>query len=83
MSLELYKSKSLGKCGFPIKSYDLSKFLLISQGGTVLISVLSQQYNCLLELYTNFTKFLLFMKMYLPSTFYVRAIKDDCACIYD
>ena len=43
----------------------------------MLIYVMSQQYNCLMELYTNFTKFLLFMKMHLPSTFiqfrYVRA----------
>ena len=45
-------------------------------GGTLLVSVMSQQYNCLMELYTNFYKFLLYMKMYLPSTFifsYVRA----------
>ena len=44
----------------------------------MLISVMSQQYNCLMELYTNFTKFLFLMKMHLPSTFihvlrYVRA----------
>ena len=38
-------------------------------GGTLLISVMSQQYNCLMELYTNFYKSLLFMKMYLPSTY--------------
>ena len=30
-------------------------------GGTLLISVMSQQYNCLLELYTNFYKILLFI----------------------
>ena len=39
-------------------------------GGTLLISVMSQQYNCLMELYT------LFMKTYLPSSLilgYVRA----------
>ena len=47
-------------------------------GGTLLISVMSQQYNCLMELlYTHFFyNILLFMKMYLPSTFilgYVRA----------
>ena len=41
----------------------------------MLISVMSQQYNCPMELYTNFKKKLLFMKMHLPSTFirYVRA----------
>ena len=38
-------------------------------GGTLLISVMSQQYNCLMELYTNFYKLLLFVKMYLPSSF--------------
>ena len=39
-------------------------------GDTLLISVMSQQYNCLLELYTNFYKISLFMKMYnLPSSF--------------
>ena len=45
-------------------------------GGTLLISVMSQQYNCLMELYTNKKKKKLFMKMYLPSSFilgYVRA----------
>ena len=43
-------------------------------GGTLLISVMSQQYNCLLELYTNFYKILLFMKMYLPSSFILRYV---------
>ena len=55
----------------------LSNFLYAAlSGGTVLISVMSQQYNWLMELYTNFTKLLIFMKIYLPSTFilwYVRA----------
>ena len=41
----------------------------------MLISVMSQQYNCLMELYTNFTKFLFFMKMYLPSTFILRYVR--------
>ena len=39
----------------------------------MLISVMTQQYNCLMELYTDFMKFSgmlgLFMKMHLPSTF--------------
>ena len=40
-------------------------------GGILLISVMSQQYNCLMELYTQiFYKILLFMKMYLPSSSY-------------
>ena len=57
----------------PIKRYDFSKVSLILcihvalSGGTLLISVMSQQYNCLMELYTNFYK--IFMKMYLPSSF--------------
>ena len=41
-------------------------------GGTLLISVMSQQYNCLMELYANFDKIVLFMKMYLPSSFILR-----------
>ena len=44
-------------------------------GGTVLISVMSKQYNCLMELYTNCTKFSLFMKMHLPSTFILRYVR--------
>ena len=47
-------------------------------GGTLLISVMSQQYNCLLELYTIFKyKISLFMKMHISSSFkilrYVRS----------
>ena len=43
-------------------------------GGTLLISVMSQQYNCLMALYKNVYKLLLFMKMYLPiSCILVRA----------
>ena len=30
---------------------------------------MSQQYNCLMELYTNFLHNLLFIKLYLPSSF--------------
>ena len=63
----------------PIKSYDFSYFVnflhATLSGGTVLISVMSQQYNCLMELYTNFTKFVLFMKMYLPSTVILRYVR--------
>ena len=45
-------------------------------GGTVLISVMSQQYNCLMELYTNINLFkILFMKMHLPSTFILRYVR--------
>ena len=58
----------------PIKRYDFFKgfinFVYVAlSGGTLLISVMSQQYNCLMELYINLYKILLFMKMYLPSSF--------------
>ena len=46
-------------------------------GGTLLISVMSQQYNCLMELYTNFYKILLFIKMYLPSSFILRYVRTE------
>ena len=58
----------------PIKKYDFSKVPLISRMSPS--HVMSQQYNCLMELYRKFYKILLFMKMYLPSSFihrYVRA----------
>ena len=66
----------------PIKRYDFSKVSLIScmlpiSGGTLLISVMSQQYNCLMELYTNFYKILLFMKMYLLSSFILRYVRAE------
>ena len=41
----------------------------------MLISVMSQQYKFLMELYTNFTKFSLFMKMHRPSTFILRYVR--------
>ena len=46
-------------------------------GGTHLISVMSQQYNCLMDLYTHFYKILLFMKMYLPSSFILRYVRAE------
>ena len=46
-------------------------------GGTLLISVMSQQYNCLMELYPNFYKVLLFMKMYLPFSFILRYVSAE------
>ena len=49
----------------------LVNFLYATLSGvTVLIYVISQQNNCLMELYTNLTKLLFFMKMHLK---YVRA----------
>ena len=46
-------------------------------GGSLLISVMSQQYNCLMDLCTNFYKILLFMKMYLPSSFILRYVRAE------
>ena len=46
-------------------------------GGTLLISVMSQQYNCLMELYTHFYKILFFMQMYLPSSFILRYVRAE------
>ena len=45
-------------------------------GGTLLISVMSQQYNCLMELFT-LKKKLLFMKMYLPSSFILKYVRAE------
>ena len=50
---------------------------LALSGGTLLISMMSQQYNCLMELYTNFYKILLFMKMYIPSSFILRHVRAE------
>ena len=66
----------------PIKRYDFFKgfinvvYVALS-GGTLLISLMSQQYNCLMELYTIFYKILLFMKMYLPSSFILRYVSAE------
>ena len=46
-------------------------------GGTLLIFVMSQQYNCLMELYTIFYKISLFMKMHLPSSFILRYVRSE------
>ena len=46
-------------------------------GGTLLISVMSQQYTCPMELYTHFYKISLFMKMYLPSSFILRYVRAE------
>ena len=46
-------------------------------GGSLIISVMSQQYNCLMELYTNFYKILLFIKMYLSSSFILRYVRAE------
>ena len=46
-------------------------------GGTLLISVMSQQYNCLMELHTDFYKISLFMKMHLPCSFILRYVRSE------
>ena len=46
-------------------------------GSTLLISVMSQQYICLMELYTIFFFIVLFMKMYLPSSFILRYVRAE------
>ena len=67
----------------PIKRYDFSKVSLFSCMSPsqvalyLLISVMSQQYNCLMELYTNCYKISLFMKMYLPSSFILRYVRAE------
>ena len=38
---------------------------------------MSQQYNCLMELYTNCYKISLFMKMHLPSSFTLRYVRAE------
>ena len=62
----------------PLKRYHFSKVSLIlcmsPSQVALLISVMSQQYNCLMELYTYFYKILLFMNMYLPSSFVLRYV---------
>ena len=53
-------------------------------GGSLLISVMSQQYNCLMELYTNLYKILLFMKMYLifPLLLYLGMLGLRWMCMH-
>ena len=46
-------------------------------GGTLPISVMSQQYNYLMELYTNSYKILLFLNIYLPSSFILRYVRAE------
>ena len=65
MILETYNvsAKVWANLDNPIKSYDFWKFWInflyaALSGGTLLQSVMSQQYKvCLMELYSNFTKF--------------------------
>ena len=59
----------------PNKRYDFSKVLfnfvyVTLSGGTLLISVMSQQYNCLMELYTKFSQNFTFHK-YVSSLFFL------------
>ena len=75
-------SKVWANLDYPIKRYDFSKVSLIScmspsQVALFLIYVMSQQCNCLMELYTHFYKILFFMKMYLPSSFILRYVRAE------
>ena len=60
-------AKVWAKLDNPINRYDFSKVSLILyvalSGGILPVSVMSQLYNYLLKLYTNFYKILLFVKM--------------------
>ena len=53
--------------------------------GTLPQSVMSQQYNCLMELYTNFKKFKFSWKYFFALVLYLgmSGLKMDCACIYN
>ena len=71
----------------PIKSYDFSMFWLICcvlriSSGTLLQSVMSQQYNCLLELYTNFTKFY-FLWKYISSLYFYTYMYMYCRYVIE
>ena len=50
--------------------------------GTFLISVMSQQYNCRMELYTNIYQILLFIKIYLPSSVILWYVRAEIMCMH-
>ena len=72
----------------PIKRYDFFKgfinFVYIAlSGGTLLISVMSQQYNCLLELHTHFfTKFYSSWKCIFPLLLYLGMLGLRWMCMH-
>ena len=81
-----------GKFGYPFKSYDFSKFWLIScmpPSQVALCYILwchnsTTVYRNCTQNNTKFHKIIFFINIFFPSTFilgYVRAI--DCACNYD
>ena len=51
-------------------------------GGTLLISVMSQQYNCLMELHTNFTKFYFSWKCIFPLLLYLGMLGLRWMCMH-
>ena len=66
----------------PIKRYDFSKVSLFSCMSPSQVALFQYLWchnssNCLMELYTNFEKNLLFMKMYLPSSFILRYVRAE------
>ena len=69
----------------PIKSYEFSKFWLIScmPSSQLAITVMSQQYNCLMELYTNFYKILNFSwKCIFPLLLYLGMLGLRWFCMH-
>ena len=70
----------------PIKKYDFSMVSLIlcmspSQVCTILIYVMSQQYNCLMELYTHFTKFYFSWRYIFPLLLYLGMLGLRWMCM--
>ena len=51
-------------------------------GGTLLISVMSQQYNCLMELYTNFYKIYFSWKCIFPLLLYLGMLGLRWMCMH-
>ena len=73
-------AKILANSDNPIWSYMIFQsfdfFYAALSGGTLLQSVMSQQYNCLMELYTRFSKVLLFTKILSSLYFFIRIYRD-------
>ena len=53
----------------------ISLLYAVLSGGTLLQSVMSQQYNCIMELYTNFTAFFFTWKYFFALLFYLRYVR--------
>ena len=72
----------------PIKRYDFSKVSLISCMSPSQVALFyylwchNRQYNCLMELYTNFYKILLLWKCIFPLLFYLGMLGLRWMCMY-